>query len=413
MIIDFTVENFLSFRDLQTLSFVAEPPYSTHSDHLLETPFKDLKLLKTIVIYGANASGKSNFLTALHRLKELVLSSAKNTPNENFKIMPFLLDSQKKQEPTLFEINFFCENVKYNYSIILDSDQVYSEHLSFYPKKYKKNIFTRDLTEAGDYIYNFGEDLKPKRIYEDISLKTANNVLFLSKAVQENSKFLKPIYDWFDTTLSQESSLEDTAKLLDSNEEYKTTFLNFLSSQDINIVDVNVDKSSVAEKILSTEKDVPPEVREQLIKNFKDKFFYEIKTYHEDDEKNLVQFDFELESRGTHKLFAISHLLLTRSNEQTKTFYVDELSSALHPLLVRNFLKTFQKNTNNQLVCVTHDTHLINQDCLRKDQIYFVEKDSDQSSSIYSLLEFTPRNDRENWELRYLSGRYGATPFLK
>jgi hypothetical protein len=78
--------------------------------------------------------------------------------------MPFLLDSPKKQEPTLFEINIFCENVKYNYSIILDSDQVYSEHLSFYPKKYKKNIFTRDLTEAGDYIYNFGEDLKPKRI---------------------------------------------------------------------------------------------------------------------------------------------------------------------------------------------------------------------------------------------------------
>jgi AAA15 family ATPase/GTPase len=413
MIIDFTVENFLSFRDPQTLSFVAEPPYSVHSNHLLETPFKDIKLLKTVVIYGANASGKSNFLTALHRLKELVLSSAKNAPNDDFKIMPFLLDYDKKQEPTFFDINFFCENIKYNYSIILDSEKVHSESLSFYPKKYKKNIFTRDVISSGDYIYSFGEDLKPKRIYEDISLKTAGNVLFLSKAVQENSKFLKPIYDWFDITLSEESSLEDTAKLIDSNKEYKTAFLEFLSSQDINIVDVNVDKSSVAEKIISTEKDIPPEIREQLLKNFKDKFFYEIKTYHEDNKKNLVQFDFELESRGTHKLFAISQLLLTRLNEQAKTFYVDELSSALHPLLVRNFLKTFQNNTTNQLVCVTHDTHLISQDCLRKDQIYFVEKDSDQSSSIYSLLEFTPRNDRENWELRYLSGRYGATPFLK
>lgn len=82
----------------------------------------------------------------------------------------------------------------------------------------------------------------------------------------------------------------------------------------------------------------------------------------------------------------------------------------MHPLLVKNFVNTFQNNSNNQLICVTHDTHLIDQNSLRKDQIYFVEKSPEQSSELYSLLEFKVRNDRENWESRYLSGRYGATP---
>ena len=413
MIIDFTVENFPSFRDEQTLSFVAEPPYDIHSNHLLETPIKGLKLLKTVVIYGANASGKSNFLTALHRLKEIVLTSVQNAPNDPFKIMPFALKKAKRLEPSNFEINFFYDEIKYNYSISLDERNVYYEYLSYYPKKYKKNIFTRELNETGEYTYTFGEDLKPKRMYDDIALRTANNVLFLSKAAQENSKFLKQVYDWFDEILSEQSDLDDTAKAIYTDNQYKEKLLKFLCSQDIDIIDVDVDKSSLAERILNNEKDLSPEMQEKILKNFKDKFLYEIKTFHRDSDNDLVPFDFHLESNGTHKLFALSSLLLEHLESTSKCFYVDELSSALHPLLVRNFLKTFHQDTNHQMLCVTHDTHLINPEYLRKDQVYFIEKDAEQSSSIYSLLEFNPRNDRENWELRYLSGRYGATPFLK
>mgnify|MGYP003615559451 FL=1 len=412
MIIDFTVSNFLSFRDSQTLSFVADTPYTTHSEHLLDTPLKDLKLLKTVVIYGANASGKSNLLKALHQLKFLVLTSAQNTPNESLAVSPFVLDKQMQKEPSFFEINFFCNDIKYNYSVLLDSEKVHYEYLSYFPKKYKKNVFTRDLTESGEYVYNFGDDLKPKRIYDDIALKTSDNVLFLSKAVQENSKFLKNIYDWFDLKLSEESTLEEAAKVIDADAAYKKQFLEFLSSQDISILDVSIDKSSIAEKILINQQDISPEVRERVIKNFKDKFVFEIKTYHKDSDGDLIPFDFDSESTGTQKLFEISALLLKNQGSSTTCFYVDELSSALHPLLVKNFLKKFQESTNNQMVCVTHETHLIDPNSLRKDQIYFVEKDAEQSSSIYSLLDFNPRNDRENWELRYLSGRYGATPFL-
>ncbi|ARN29367.1 TPA: ATP-binding protein [Acinetobacter baumannii] len=411
MIIDFSIENFLSFKEQQTLSFVAEPPYDIHPEHLLDTPEKDLKLLKTIVIYGANASGKSNFLSAIHFLKQLILNSAENKPDEKFDLIPFLLDKELKNSATSFDINFFCNEIRYNYSLVLDKSQVFHEHLNYYPKKYKKNIFSRDLNNLGEYEYSIGTDLKPKRIYEDTALKTLPNVLFLSKMVQENSQFLKPIYDWFSNTLSEQFSLEDTAKSIHSDENFKKRFLKFLENQDIDIVDINVDKGSLAEQIIKNN-NFTPEVQEKILEDLKNRYYYDIKTYHRNSDNELEPFDLELESQGTRKLFALSSLLLNNYKKFEKTFYVDELSSALHPLLVKNFLKEFNHTTFNQLICVTHDTHLINQECLRKDQIYFVEKDKSQVSSLYSLLEFNPRNDRENWELRYLSGRYGATPFF-
>ncbi|MFH7810322.1 ATP/GTP-binding protein [Acinetobacter sp. BSP-153] len=410
MIIDFTVQNFLSFREEQTLSFVADNKNLAHSSHLLETPITGLKLLKVAVIYGPNASGKSNFLSALHRLKQLVVTSVSNAPNDELDVMPFRLDKESSASPTSFEINFLCNGIRYNYSTLLDSQKIYSEYLSYYPKKYKKNIFTRELSDSDEYIYSFGDDLKPKRIYDDIALKTSDKVLFLSKAIQDNSKFLKPVYDWFDKFLLEQSSLEDAAKQINTDNAFKQNFLEFIRKQDIDIINVDVDSSSLAEKIIKSDKDMPPEMREKILKNFNDKVVYDIQTFHKDSDGDLIPFEFGLESHGTHKLFALSPLVL----EQTpKTFYVDELSSALHPLLVRNFLKTFHETTDSQMVCVTHDTHLIDPEFLRKDQIYFVEKDQEQSSSLYSLLEFNPRNDRENWELRYLSGRYGATPYLK
>lgn len=410
MIIDFTVQNFLSFREEQTLSFVADNKNLAHSSHLLETPITGLKLLKVAVIYGPNASGKSNLLSALHRLKQLVVTSVSNAPNDELDVMPFRLDKESSASPTSFEINFLCNGIRYNYSTLLDSQKIYSEYLSYYPKKYKKNIFTRELSDSDEYIYSFGDDLKPKRIYDDIALKTSDKVLFLSKAIQDNSKFLKPVYDWFDKFLLEQSSLEDAAKQINTDNAFKQNFLEFIRKQDIDIINVDVDSSSLAEKIIKSDKDMPPEMREKILKNFNDKVVYDIQTFHKDSDGDLIPFEFGLESHGTHKLFALSPLVL----EQTpKTFYVDELSSALHPLLVRNFLKTFHETTDSQMVCVTHDTHLIDPEFLRKDQIYFVEKDQEQSSSLYSLLEFNPRNDRENWELRYLSGRYGATPYLK
>lgn len=233
MIIDFTVENFLSFREQQTLSFIADNKNLAHSNHLLDTPIKDLKLLKVAVIYGPNASGKSNFLSALHRLKKLVVNSVSHSPNDETKILPFKLDKESRITPSTFELNFLCNGIRYNYLIELDSQRVYFEHLSYYPKKYKKNIFTRQLDDTKEYFYSFGDDLKPKRIYEDIAIRTSENVLFLSKAVQDNSKFLKPIYDWFDQVLVEQTSLEDAAKKIYSDDTFKNQFLNFISKQNI------------------------------------------------------------------------------------------------------------------------------------------------------------------------------------
>lgn len=406
MIIDFTVENFLSFKESQTLSLVAQPPYDNHPSHILDTPDDKIKLLKAVVIYGANASGKSNLLSALNYLRHIVANSNKSSVGDNFSATPFLLDKQNKVAPTSFEINFFCENIRYNYIVSLDREKIHFESLSSYPKKQKRNVFTRELI-GEKFVYKFGSDLKPERLYDDISQKTLKNALFLSKAVNENSHELLPVYQWFLENLSEEDSIHNVAEKIHSDSEYKENLIEFLSLNDINIIDLDIDRQSFAD-LLNQEKNIPTEIKEKIIEDNKNSFFYKIQTIHKDCDEDIVSFDFELESRGTHKLFSLSSLIEKTPN--TKTFYVDELSADLHPLLVKNFVNTFQNNSNNQLICVTHDTHLIDQNSLRKDQIYFVEKSPEQSSELYSLLEFKVRNDRENWESRYLSGRYGATP---
>lgn len=409
MIIDFTIKNFLSFQTEQTLSFVAAPPYTHHPEHLLNTPDHNVKLLKSIVVYGANAAGKSNLLVALNRLKRFVLTSARHLPEETFDLIPFLLDDSDK-EPTVFEINFYCESIKYNYYLELDATTVYKEYLSYYPKKLKKNIFEREFTE-GSYIYKLGSDFRPKRVFEDIGLRTPNNMLFLSKAAQENSSFLKTIYNWFLSDLIEEPSVDTMAKYLFENPNKKSELLSCMHNYDIDMSDIQITERLLSDEIIKRNKaDIPLEDQEKLKEALKEQKVYRIKSYHLNKRNQPVAFDFNLESTGTVKLFELARLLINEK-ENTQCFYIDELSVALHPLLAQQFLKVFH-TTNNQLVFTTHDTHLINSSVLRKDQVYFVEKRRDKSSYLYSLLEFPARKDRENWELRYLAGQYGATPFF-
>lgn len=414
MIINFTVENLLSFKEPQTLSLVAELPHNLNKDNLLDTPVKGIKLLKAVIIYGANASGKSNFITALHHLRNLVLVSLKHTPDDDLWDLfspQFALNSESRNSPSCYEINFFCNNIRYNYSISFYKDRVCSEHLSYFPKRYEKLIFDRFIDDQDQYIFNFGADLKPARIFNDIARKTAKNVLFLSKAVQENSHFLEPIYNWFAKGFSEEPDIVDLAKMCCASSSYKENILNFIRSQDINIVDLTVNEKRIESDFFDGKK-IPEELKKKLLEDLKDKCSYEMSTYHKDNNDNLIEFPLKLESRGTLKLLGLSSVMMKDSIYESKCFYIDELGSDLHPLLVKNFVSSFQK-TNNQLIAVTHDTHLIDSKYLRKDQIYFIEKNSEQASVLYSLSDFQPRNDRENWELRYLSGRYGATPFFK
>lgn len=413
MIIDFTVENFLSFKEAQTLSFVADASCKEHEEHLLNTSFTDIKLLKTVMVYGANASGKSNLLTALHYLKMLVLNSIRHTPNEKLQTVPFLLNKENKVMPSSFELNFFYNQVRYGYKVILDNDRIHDEHLFYFPKKYKKNIFIRHLNEDGSYNYNLGDDIKPKKLYEDVALKTSENILFLSKAVQENNLFLKQIYDWFENQLSSQKDRGNILKMIDTHINYKRQLVNYLQTQDVAIVDIAVKTIPVAEKIIQSHPDLSEEAKQQLFENFKGDVDYDPKTFHKDEDGDLVTFDLMFESEGTKKLLSLFEFLFQDEQGLSKTFYVDELSSDLHPLLVKNFLKLFHHKTNNQILCITHDTHLLDSDVFRKDQIYFMEKDKTEASSIYSLLEFQPRKDRENWQARYLTGRYGAIPFLE
>ena len=179
----------------------------------------------------------------------------------------------------------------------------------------------------------------------------------------------------------------------------------------MDIFDISIDVRLVVEELTQDPNvNMPAELRAMILEDLKDKKFLEITTYHRDNDGDLVSLPLGYESEGTRKLFSLSPIF--EKNEISKVFFIDEINSALHPLLVKNYVTSVQEQSNNQLICVTHDTHLIDPDIMRKDQIYFVEKGLNQATRIYSLLDFKARNDRENWELRYLSGRYGATPSL-
>lgn len=412
MIIDFTIRNFLSFKDEQSLSFIAAPPYTQHPNHLLDTPDKDLRLLKSIVIYGANAAGKSNLLVALHRLKNLIVNSSKQLPNDEFDILPFLLGVTNNEEPTSFEINFYCQSIKYNYYLELNEKKVLKEFLYSYPKKYRRNVFEREL--IGDkYYYKLGTDLAPKRVFDDVAIRTSPNILFLSKAAQENNPALKIIYNWFANNLVEEASINKVAKSLLKSTTKKEKLLNILQNYDIDIADIKVTEKFLYDVLIeNNENKMSVEEQEKIKDSLKDERMYRIQNYHLNANNHPIPLDFRLESTGTQKLFELSELLITE-NDHSKFFYIDEMNTALHPLLAQKFLENFHSSTNNQLVFTTHDTHLINSEFLRKDQVYFVEKRRNKASYLYSLLEFDVRNDRENWELRYLSGQYGATPYFK
>lgn len=412
MLIEFSVKNFLSFKDKVTLSME-----KGNGDENLDNVifYNNIELLKTAAIYGANASGKSNILKALTCAILMVRNSSLIPVGGKWNfIKPFLFDDVSKKSPSEFEFVFIVNDVKYRYFFSADVDRVYDEVLDAYYSQKPTNIFKRINTNN----YEFTSD---KSKLETLSTNNTENKLFLTTATTWNYDKTKDAYLWFASAIDTYDSFDNiaTKDLLDysnSDENLKEFALKLLKEADILIKDINVDYE---EKEMD---DIVGAFVSQLVKNdekFKVKNF-NIELEHEviddNDNKHTYKLNFAEESSGTRVLFAFAPFL-KRAFENTKVIIVDELEKSMHPTLVEFIVKLFNNKNinkaNSQLIFTTHAINLLNLELLRRDQIWFTEKNPKNGvSDLYPLDSFSVRKD-ENIQKGYINGRYGAIPFIR
>lgn len=413
MLLDFRVTNFRSLRDEQILSLVASKDKALQS---LNTMPSDIKtppsLLRSAVIYGPNAGGKSNLIKAMQYMRGVVVESAvAMQPDQTFNVQPFYLDAVSKAQPTEFEATFILEGIRYQYGFTLTAQRVISEYLLVYKAFKPQQWFNRVYDPTTDkYIYEFGASLKgQKSVWEEA---TRPNALFLSMAIQLNSEQLRPVFDWFankliifneKALLNPRFSVEMLAKPAG-----KETICHFLTSADISISDIDLETRKQA--VRSVHVDLAggeAQVRHE------EQDVHEPRFHHVTEQGKAI-FSLVDESAGTQKLFFLTGPILDIL-EKGLTLVIDELDASLHPLLVRKLIELFHNPKRNpkgaQLILTTHNTALLDVDLFRRDQIWFVEKDGHQASKLYPLSDFSPRKN-EGFERSYLIGRYGALPFF-
>lgn len=417
MLIEFSTANFRSLRNRQTFSLT-----KATGDELIEAntfkavAFNEFDLLRSAAIYGPNAGGKSNFLRALKAMKKIVLESATSLQRgDKLPVTPFHLSQATRHAPSEFEVTFIVNRVRYQYGFSASADRIHEEWLLAYPKGRPQRWFGRAWNEqAQTYDWEFGSNLTgEKQLWQK---STRENALFLSTAVQLNSEQLQPIYDWFNNTLRMANiaswSPRFSASLCEKSE--KAQVMDFLHATDLNIEDIIVEKKPFDANALPD--DMPEQLKNAIAVDLKDKQLINIKTVHKSIEGETVPFEFKDESDGTQKLFAFAGPWID-SLANGYVLFIDELHDNLHPRLVQFLVQLFHNNETNpknaQLVFTTHETSILNQEVFRRDQIWFCEKGKDQATTLYPLTDFSPRKGRENLELAYLSGRYGALPYVR
>jgi uncharacterized protein len=419
MLIEFQVKNFRSFKERQTLSMVG----ANLSEHIKSNTFDSQlkgfdRLLRTAVVYGANAAGKTNLMRAMQMMQSFVISSASTTGSAHYPYQPFKLSKTTRNAPTEFEVTFVENGTRYEYGFQMGPKLIEKEwlieHVQSKNRTRGRLLFDRTWNKRENKsIWEFGPSFKGER--STWSNSTRAEALFLSTATQLNSLQLRPVFDWFQkklvivtgaSTLNQSLSLQ-----VWDQPDGKSRLLPFLKEADLGIVDISIEKKPlpvsggavvVGPGLMQPRAGLPPDI-------------VQVKLSHaSDDPQNPVVFDLDDESSGTKILFLTAGAWLNViGNGEVLLF--DEIDTNMHPKLLTFLIQKFHSDITNprnaQLICSTHNTSLLDREIFRRDQFWFVEKDKVGASKLYPLTDFKPRNDEviERW---YLRGRYGALPVL-
>ena len=419
VLLSFSVGNYLSFNEVTTLSLEGVKAHNECPENVVEFPSKDLRILKNILLFGANGSGKSNLLNAMGQLRKLVLVSSKDTQvGEPLGISPFLLAQNNEKEPSIFEVEFLMETIKYRYGVSLDDQKIYEEWLYITTRKSnEKEVFFR----KGKEIIVPRETKTSFLEAEPLKKMVRENALFLSVAAQFDIELAVDILQWFDRWKFFASGgragknvtidiLENEALSDEAKEHIKKVFSN-VSDVIVKEQDQSQFERLPNEMQESLKKDVPEDILKKLYE--KDKEVYlSYPVYNGEKERigNLL-LDPNLESSGTKKFLSIIGVIVKALHEPLILF-VDEFEARSHPMLTKYLLNLFLSSKNkarSQLIITTHDAGLLRENCLRRDQVYFVDKNRFGESELTSLADFRVRKDQEFYK-NYMEGRFGGVP---
>jgi hypothetical protein len=415
MLIEFSVGNYRSFKNRVTLSMVVAnittKDKELDSNNLFSVD-NNIKLLKSATIYGANASGKSNLIKAFGFMRKFVLNSSRESlSTDPIQVERFRLNTETENEPSFFEVIFYLNEKRYRYGFEVDEQKVHSEWL-YHANIKETKLFTRNQDGFSiSKVFKEGKGLVER---------TRDNALFLSVVDQWNGSISQSISEWFKKIILI-SGLEDvgyrvfTMEQISKGGKLGNGIITFIKEMDLAISDLRIEQVKMSEETL------PPNIPQEF-KNLFLNFDYSatVTTSHkkyDNDLKPVAVEEFDLdknESEGTQKLFAFAGPLL-HTLRNGLILIVDELDARFHPLITCSIIRLFNSNITNphnaQLIFVTHDTNLLNNKLFRRDQIWFTEKSRFGTTDLYSLAEYKVRDDA-SYESDYISGRYGAIPYL-
>lgn len=395
MIQEFRLRNFLSFRQEQTLSFVPT------SDSYLEEKYcisvnEDIKLLKTAFLYGANGAGKTNLLAAINFLKEIVTIAPTNN-NELIGVDQFLLDDESKNLNSYFSITFYIEEKRYIYEIELNDDVIIKEDLTYYPGIRKTKLYSRFYDpQASLSVIEFGTHVKLSK--NDIVIlqgNTLNNSTVLATLTKVNiaNSILNNVLNFFrgivQNILEPNHSLEDfLIKEIENNPDCKKEILTLIEKGGFNICDLDIKHEEI---------EVTPEMKKMIESApFSDERKKSILDKGKIENKELIllhktstgiyRLNSGVQSRGTMRYLGMLTLLHRLIHNKT-IMCIDEIESSLHYILLRDFIRLFLENGKNQsqLIFTTHDINILDENFIRRDVVWFAEKNTDGETILERL----------------------------
>jgi uncharacterized protein len=415
MLASFSLQNWMSFKDKITISTIA----SRQKKHKQRVPYIKnyrLRVLPVAAIYGGNASGKSNLFKSFQFAREFIVKSLKI--DEKIDILPFILSSDTKKPQSSFEFMIIVDEKMYEFSFSVTNEYVCKEKLVEIRKTTEKTLYERN--NQNFEIYNEDEHLRY------IKTSTRNNQLFLTNTIENNNNCYKDVYIWFRDQLkliSPESHFnqlrdfcnKDSPFNIEANNLLKNldTGISRLGDEDIDIKEIGDIKYIPLLETISKERYIKLNEKEgEKVKK--------LVTYHENESGEEIKFDFKQESDGTRRLIEIlpafigPEVIEKNDLNFNMVFIIDELDRSLHHLLVRNLLKRYlsicNQDSRQQLIFTTHDLLLMDQDLLRRDEIFIVERNNKGASSVISLNEYKGIRSDKDIRKNYLLGRFGGIP---
>ena len=402
MLLKFSISNFYSVKDTLTVDFEAERISTEGAKSLAANVFTEngKKYLKTIGVFGPNASGKSSIYKALLFCNGLVLNSYMNNEGSTFTFIPFKFDGYY-EKPSKFCINFICENVEYEYSFSLTQKEIVTENLYYYPGKRKAKIFTRNeqVGKSKAEIFSFSDGFFVKPM--DVAQSTGRNTLFISRASQMDRELAKKIYNFFLTEFFVGVPNIPDEYAVNLFKKNKPLLLEALKMADSDIADIEVRLENVAAFAPNIQTGIPSIKKETVVRFL---------TTHKRNPK--VKFDlYAEESAGTIHIFYLLLVLLDIC-KRGKTLIVDEFDLSLHTELAQFIINMVHASKGAQLLFTSHNTNLIDVKKFRRDQICFTNKREDGSTDFYSLFDFKDFRENMDAEKGYLQGRFDAVPYV-